>query len=394
MSAAKLIVVLAVTLILLPGLAWAATADSRRLEGRLPDSTPIVSIDQPRGTVLDALGAIAKQAGWSLVVTAPESVTSRALAIQVSKRPAGDALELVLEAGSLRASFADGVLRVRPDTTTAESRDSWRERRRERRGRRGSERVVFGQSLTIGAEEVVDKAVAVGGSVTVAGHVRKDAVALGGSVTLLPGERVEGDAVAIGGTVSVDEGATLEGDNVSLGGAMPTMVGSVIRGAVGGRPNLHSMFGFAARMTRAIFLYVIALLIALAFPHALSRIRTYLVDRPGLSALGGLAILLGFLPFCALLAVTIIGIPLIPVAVMLLVALLLFGFTVSAGWLGERMPFLQEKTPVKTVALGGVVLALVSLVPWIGTSVVIIVAAIAAGATLISRFGRTVAVAV
>lgn len=394
MSAAKLVVVLTVALILLPGLAWAAASDSRRLEGRLPDSTPIVSIDQSRGTVLDALSAIAKQAGWSLVVTAPESATTRAFTIQVSKRPAGDVLELILEAGSLRASFADGVLRVRSDTTTAGSGDSWRERRRERRGRRGSERVVFGQSLTVGPEEAVDKAVAIGGSVTISGHVRKDAVAVGGSVMLLPGARVEGDAVAIGGTVSVDEGATLDGDNVSLGGTIPTMVGSVVRGAVGGRPSLHSMFGFAARMTRAVFLYVIALLVALAFPHAVSRIRTYLVDRPGLSALGGLAILLGFLPLCALLAVTIIGIPLIPVAVMLLAALLLFGFTVSAGWLGEKLPFLQEKTPVKTVALGGVVLALVSLVPWIGTSVVILVAAIAAGATLISRFGRTGAVAV
>jgi hypothetical protein len=217
---------------------------------------------------------------------------------------------------------------------------------------------------------------------------------VGGSVTLLPGARVEGDAVAIGGSVSVDQDAMLEGDNVSLGGTIPTMVGSVTRWAVGGRPHLRSMFGFASRMTRAVLLYVIALLLAVAFPGAFSRIRTYLVNRPGLSALGGLAILLGFLPLCALLAVTIIGIPLIPVAVMLLVALLLFGFTVSAGWLGEKMPFLQEKTPVKTVALGGVVLALVSLVPWIGTSVVILVAAIAAGATLISRFGRTVAVAV
>jgi hypothetical protein len=388
MRVAKLVVVLAVALVFLAGVAWAAAPDSRRLEGKLPDSTPIVSIDQPRGTILDALSAIAKQAGWSLVVTAPESATTRTFTIQVSKRPAGEVLELILEAGSLRASVTDGVLRVRTDATAAGSGD-WLGRRRERRGRRGNERVVFGQSLTVAPEEVVDKAVAIGGSVTVSGHVRQDVVALGGSVTLLRGARVEGDVVAIGGTVSVEEGATLEGDNVSLGGTIPTMVGSVIRGTVGGRPQLHGMFGFAARMTRAIFLYVIALLIALAFPTVFSRIRTYLANRPGLSALGGLAILLGFLPFCALMAVTIIGIPLIPVAVLLLVALLLFGFTVSAGWLGERMPFIREKTPVKTVALGGVVLAVVSLVPWIGTAVVVLVAAIAAGATLVSRFGRT-----
>src|SRR5258708_18602883 len=163
MRATKLIVVLAVALLSLPGLAWAATPDSRRLEGRLPDDAPVVSLAQPRGTVLDALSAIAKQTGWSLVVTAPESATSRPLAIQVSKRPAGEVLDLVLEAGSLRASFADGVLRARSDDS-AKSSDSWRERRRERRGRHGAGRVVFGRSLTIGPDETVDQALAIGGA--------------------------------------------------------------------------------------------------------------------------------------------------------------------------------------------------------------------------------------
>jgi hypothetical protein len=392
MRATKLIVVLAVALMSLPGLAWAAAPDTRRLEGRLPDDSAVVSLAQPRGTVLDALSAITKQTGWVLVVTAPESATTRPLTIQVSKRPAGEVLDLVLEAGSLRASFADGVLRVRSDDT-AKSADSWRERRRERRGRHGSQRVVFGQSLTIGADETVDKAVAIGGSVTVAGHVRYDAVAIGGSVTLLPGASVGGDSVAIGGAVSVAEGATLEGDNVSLGGAIPTTVGSMTRWVVG-EPHMFSMFRFASRLTRAVLLLVIAVLIAAAFPGALTRIGAYLVDRPGLSALGGVAILLGFVPLCVLLAVTIIGIPLIPVAVLLLVALFLFGFTVSAAWLGERLPFLQEKTPVKTVVLGGAVFALVGLIPWIGTVALILAAAFSAGATFLSRFGRTPAVAV
>jgi hypothetical protein len=247
-----------------------------------PDSAAVVSIDQPRGTVLDALSAIAKQTGWSLVVTAPESATTRPLTLQVSKRPAGEVLDLVLEAGSLRASFADGVLRVRADAT-AGSGDSWRERRRERRGRHGSERVVFGQSLNVGADEAVDKAVAIGGSV-VAGHVRRDAVAVGGSVTLLPGARVEGDAVAIGGAVSVPEGATLEGDNVSLGGTIPTTVGSMTRWVVGG-PHMFSMFRFASRLTRAVLLLIIALLIAMTFPGALRAPVPRQSAR--LSALGG-----------------------------------------------------------------------------------------------------------
>src|SRR5262245_16419036 len=394
MSALRLLFVVGVALVLLSGCTEAAAGDGGRLTGRLPDNAPVVSIDQPRGTVLDALSAIAKQTGWSLVVTATESATTRPLTLQVSKRPAGEVLDMVLEAGSLRAAFADGVLRVRSDAPAPAVGDSWRERRRERRGRHGSERVVFGRSLNIGADETVDRAVAIGGSVTIAGHVRRDAVAIGGSIALLPGARVEGDAVAIGGTVSVAEGASLDGDNVSLGGALPATVGSMTRWAVGG-PHRLSMFSFASRLTRAVLLFVIAMLIAFAFPGALTRIGAYLVNRPGLSALGGAAILLGFAPFCVLLAVTVIGIPLIPVAVMLLVALFLFGFTVSAAWLGERMPVSQEhKTPARSVARGGAILVLVGLVPWFGTAALVLTAAISAGATLLSRFGRTVAVAV
>src|SRR5262249_35703178 len=111
-------------------------------------------------------------------------------------------------------------------------------------------------------------------------------------------------------------------------------------------------------------------------------------------ALGGLAIIFGSVPLCVLLAVTIIGIPLIPVAALLLIALLFFGFTVSSGWLGERMPLLRDKTPVKTVALGGAVLALVGLIPWLGLRVLGLVGAFPAGAALLSRFGRTAAIAV
>ena len=388
MSIARLIAVLAVALALSPGLVSPAAGGGGRLDGRFPDNTPVVSIDQPRGTVLDALNAIATQTGWNLVVTAPESATTRPLTLKVSKRPAGEVLDLVLDAAALRASFANGVLRVRGDAA-ATSRESWRGRR----GSRGPERVVFGHSLNIGADETVDKAVAIGGSLTIAGHVRRDAVAIGGSVTLLPNARVEGDVVAIGGAVSVAEGATVEGDYVSLGGVIPTTVGSMSRWVVGG-PHMFSMFSFAVRLARAALLFVIAVLIAVAFPGALMRIVTYLVNRPGLSALGGLALLLGFVPLCVLLAVTIIGIPLIPVAVMALVALFLFGFTVAAAWLGERLPVGQEnRTPSKSVAWGAAILVVVSLIPWIGTAALIIVAAMAAGATMLSRFGRRAEIA-
>lgn len=215
----------------------------------------------------------------------------------------------------------------------------------------------------------------------------EDTVAVGGSVSLRPGSRVDGDAVAIGGTVTVDEGARLGGDNVSLGGhPVAWIVGSLT-------PLWASALFVGFAWTRALLLFVIALLIALAFPTRVARVRTFLASRPGVSSLGGIALLLGFVPLCVLLAVTIIGIPLILVVVMLLIALFLFGITVSAMWLGERIPLLQEnRTPLKTVALGAAVLVVVGLVPWIGTAVIVLAAVVSAGATLLSRFGQRVEV--
>ena len=49
--------------LLLAGPVGAETSGSARLEGRLPDTIPVVSVDQTRGTILDALEAISKQAG-------------------------------------------------------------------------------------------------------------------------------------------------------------------------------------------------------------------------------------------------------------------------------------------------------------------------------------------
>jgi hypothetical protein len=382
--------------LLLSAPAGAQSAGSARLEGPLPDRNPVVSVDQTGGTVLDALDSIAKQAGWNLVVAAPESATSRPLTIRITQRPANDALNLVLEAGGLRATFADGVLKVRSDVGVT-SRGAERERRRGRRAERaesrGTERVVVGKSLRVEADEVLNKAVAVGGSLTVLGHVRGDAVAVGGSVTLLPGARVEGDAVAIGGVVTVEDGASLEGDHVSVGGTIPSIIGAVTGWPMGRGHHLHSIFGFAARLARSLLLFGVALLVAAVFPNPVERVRAFLATRPALSSLGGLALLLGFIPLCVLLAMTIIGIPLIPVAVMLLIAVLLFGITVSALWLGERIPLLeQNKTPLKAVALGSAVFAVVGLIPWFGTLSIFLSALIAAGATLLSRFGRRVEV--
>ena len=79
---------------------------------------------------------------------------------------------------------------------------------------------------------------------------------------------------------------------------------------------------------------------------------------------------------------------------MVLVALLLFRVHGPRPWLAQRLCRSFRENTRQTVALGGTVFGLVGLIPSIGTAALILVAAFSAGATLLSRFGRTQAVAV
>lgn len=72
--------------------------------------------------------------------------------------------------------------------------------------------------VVVAEQQVVENALAIGGSVTLqpGARVTETAVAVGGNVTLQRGARVDGDAYAVGGQIIQAEGAT-------IGGAVGTM---------------------------------------------------------------------------------------------------------------------------------------------------------------------------
>jgi UDP-3-O-[3-hydroxymyristoyl] glucosamine N-acyltransferase len=97
------------------------------------------------------------------------------------------------------------------------------------------DRVAKGETLVIRAGERVDNAIAFQGDLVVEGDaVVQKAVAIGGTVTLRPGAQVKEDAVAIGGDVRLEGDARVGNDAVSLGGQVRQSGGSRVRGNVVG----------------------------------------------------------------------------------------------------------------------------------------------------------------
>jgi UDP-3-O-[3-hydroxymyristoyl] glucosamine N-acyltransferase len=94
--------------------------------------------------------------------------------------------------------------------------------------------VALHGDLTIEDGAVVEKAVAVGGSVTVrsGAQVRQDAVAIGGDVVVESGARVGNDAVSLGGQVREAPGSRVKGSVIGLAfqGGKSTLAREILKG--------------------------------------------------------------------------------------------------------------------------------------------------------------------
>ncbi len=204
--------------------------------------------------------------------------------------------------------------------------------------------VCIGCSITMDGEAFGDL-VAVGGSVSVTGLAHGDAVAIGGSVDVGSDAEVDGETTAVGGTVNVEEGGQVHGGRSSVG------IGESLR------HGLHKkdwsvwalpfgVFSDTAKLVRSIFrtglLTLLGVLAFLLLRPAIDRAERRATVEPWKAVFAGLLLQLLFFPVLllvtVLLAVSIIGIPLlalVPVAVLAFLVAALMGFVAVAHAVGS-----------------------------------------------------------
>ncbi len=230
----------------------------------------------------------------------------------------------------------------------------------------------LGSDIEIEADQVVvGDVVALGGDVTIAGHVEGDVAAMGGDVFLKSTARIDGDVVCMGGRLSEEDGAKVGGQRVSGlaarrhplvidNGKIPVDDGESV-------PRRHR-----DRRGKDASGSIVWLLIVLGLAWAFTRLgpgRTTaavatLRAAPGLSLGVGALIFALIIPsivalalVVAILCITIIG---IPFALAALLAYFLFlaliwcwGFVVAAVVIGEIV--LGRLASSSAVPPGGIV---------------------------------------
>lgn len=236
------------------------------------------------------------------------------------------------------------------------------ETRQERKIRvRTKDRFSFGSSLVIREDEASQEAVVIGGALTILGETNGDAVAIGGPVSIQG--RVNGDVVSIGGQVTIGPEADIRGEVTSIGGQVYDPHGRVRGGSVqvalGPLNVIENMdfddWGWSTprwpmlwhwRWSDAVGSIFMAVLLALwvLFLVLVGRdFVTGVADRtavePLKSGIVGLAVQVLFFPIlmvvCFLLAISLIGIPLL--LVVLPLSFLLFFLFLSLGYAGVAM---------------------------------------------------------
>ncbi|MBI3181378.1 MAG: hypothetical protein HYZ28_04480 [Myxococcales bacterium] len=253
-------------------------------------------------------------------------------------------------------------------------------------------------SVVVEDGQVVDSAVAFGGSLTIGSGavVEDDAVAFGGDVILKSGSVVEGDAVAFGGQVHKEEGAVVEGDEVSMGGgSLGASVARKIRSVGPGHEDEPEVehrgrgSGFPGFFVRFALLFGLGFLFTMFAPARMKQIEGELAREPLKCGLTGLVGGVVLLMLTVLLAVTIIGIPFAVALVVVVGVLIAMGFSAVAAEVGVRLPvFRRSRTQALVLALGLLVLLLASEVPLLGPLATAAVILVGLGAIIRTRLGQ------
>lgn len=192
--------------------------------------------------------------------------------------------------------------------------------------------IQAGRDVTIEDEQTVDHVATLGGQITVKGLVEKNVVAVGGSIVLTSNAVVRGKVIAIGGVIARGSGSRIYGSITEINSAtLSDALHSAMRGELKGWSlilNIISLCFFA-------IILIIALIMTLLIPRSLASIANAIEESIFKSLLWGFLVTLMIVPFFMLLAISIIGIFLIPLVFAALILTAIVGFVAVGSLVGH-----------------------------------------------------------
>ena len=251
--------------------------------------------------------------------------------------------------------------------------------------------VRIGQDYTLNARDAVGQVVVISGTATIEGRVDRDVVVVFGKAQLSSTAAIDGSLIVVGGSASVMSGAVVRRDLVvvagefdapvgfmpggqhivigssALGARLEGLVPWISRGLLWGRPivpGLPWVWGIVG------VFFLVYLVLNLIFNRSVGAVAETLAARPLTTFAAGLLVLLLTGPVCFLLAVSIIGIAVVPFVICALVAAWIIGKVGVARWIGRSV--VRQESPerplqsIGSFVLGFAVICVAYMIPVLG----------------------------
>jgi len=248
--------------------------------------------------------------------------------------------------------------------------------------------VKISEDINMGEGLIFKDLVAIKGNINVKGDAGGDVVAVLGKVHLYPTAKVGGDVVAIGGSITKDPGASVKGDIVEIS------IGK------GGMNMMDSMGPMTGAMSIGGYL-VLKIVVLLGFIGLAMIVVSFLTKQIGVISsrsekqwfkmlLWGILSILLTVPLALLLAITIVGIPLILIEIVLISVAMTMGYIAVAQLIGKKFTKAIKKPNqpmIVEIIWGLFILFLVELVPFIGGLIKMLACMIGFGSAVMTKLG-------
>jgi uncharacterized RDD family membrane protein YckC len=274
----------------------------------------------------------------------------------------------------------------------------------------GKDVVMVGNDFVLKENEGSEDVVVIAGNATINGRVSGDLVVVGGSAEVLG--KVDGELVVVLGSASLGPAAEIGNDVSVIGGTLTREPGAKI----GGTPFVLSRLGILPKFEAlqsytthclmlgrpiapqvgwvwgvvGIFL-VIYLLIAVLFPRPIQACVDTLEKRPVGSFFMGILLFVLLAPLTFLLAVSIVGIPVIPFLFCAMIVAFLFGkvsvYRFAGTQLGKQFHLETLQLPLVAFLVGAMVFCILYTVPILGFLVWGAIIPFGMGAATLAAFG-------
>lgn len=248
----------------------------------------------------------------------------------------------------------------------------------------------IGRDINISEDQQVDSAITVGGQITVSGLVEKNVVSIGGSVVLTSEAVVRGNVVCIGGVVVQGNGAQVYGNITEVNSSNFLAAAS---SAFYDETQEWSWLTDIIYFSFFAMLLTLALMMSFLFPRPLNAIIFSIEGNKAKSFFWGVFGTLMIAPFFMLLALSFIGIPLIPLAFSIILLAFIFGFIAASALLGKLIltkSFRHHQQSLTHETLLGLILWwVIGWAPfYMGMIIKAVVITIGFGGVLLTVFGR------